>query len=157
MPTQAPFVILMAEDSEHDVRAVERIWAKAAIRNPLFIVRDGAECLAYLLRQPPFQDPLKHPDPGVLLLDLNMPKVDGFEVLRKVKATPGLRRLPVVVLTTSGRDEDIRTAYDLGANAYITKPVGSEKLSKTMVALNLFWEMAELPADALHDHDGRAR
>lgn len=139
------FVILMAEDSEHDIRAIKRIWEKNAIENPLKIVKDGAECLDYLLRQGEYADPATSPPAGVLILDLNLPKMDGFEVLRRIKETPVLKRLPVIVLTTSSRQEDLLRSYDLGANAFIMKPMGMEKLNKALVALNLFWEIAELP------------
>lgn len=149
---ESPFVVLLAEDSEHDIRAVERIWQKNEFRNPLKIVRDGAECLDYLLRQGRFSDPETSPWPGVLLLDINLPKCDGFEVLRRIKESPRLRRLPVVMLTTSDNEEDVRSSYELGANAYLPKPVGSENLSKALLAFNLFWETARLPTDS---SDGR--
>ena len=148
-----PFVVLMAEDSEHDIRAVERVWKKHAIPHRLEVVHDGAECMDYLLRRGNFSDGASLPRPGVLLLDINMPRMDGLEVLRQIRASPELRRLPVVILTTSRRKEDIEAGYDLGANAYIQKPVGMENLSRTLQAINVFWESAELPD---HDADGRA-
>ena len=147
------FSVLLAEDSEHDIRAVERVWVRKAIRNPLCVVRDGAECLDYLLRRGLYGDVQRHPRPGVVLLDINLPKWDGFEVLRQIKETPGLRRLPVIMLTTSSRIEDVHRSYDLGANAYITKPAGIENLSKVLLTINTFWELAGLPDH--HDNDGR--
>jgi len=146
------FVILMAEDSEHDIRAIKRIWDKNSISNPLKIVKDGAECIDYLLRQGQYSDPTTSPPAGVLILDLNLPKMDGFEVLRRIKETPVLKRLPVIVLTTSSRQEDLMRSYDLGANAFIMKPMGMEKLNKALVALNLFWEIAELPHATVDDY-----
>jgi CheY-like chemotaxis protein len=142
---RSPFIVLMAEDSEHDVRAVQRVWAKSGIRNPLVVVRDGEACMDFLMRQGEYEDPKTSPRPGALLLDINLPKVDGFEVLKRIKETPGLKRMPVVMLTTSSREEDRIRSYDLGANAYMTKPVGIEKLTQTLVAFNVFWELVSQP------------
>jgi len=149
---QEPFVVLMAEDSEHDIRAARRVWDKNAIRNPLVVVKDGQECVDYLFRQGAYSDPASAPRPGVLLLDVNLPKLNGFEVLRRIKETPGLKRLPVVILTTSSRDEDMVRSYDLGASAFMTKPVGLEKLSQALLAFNVFWELTGLPEELI---DGR--
>lgn len=152
---QNPIVVLMAEDSEHDIRATKRVWEKQKLRNPLVIVRDGQECMDYLLRQGAYADDgEKHPFPGILLLDLNLPKIDGFEILKRIKETPVLRRLPVVVMTTSTRDEDKVRAYDLGVNAFMSKPVGLDKLSQALLAFNVFWEIVGLPVDV---GDGHAR
>ncbi len=142
----------MAEDSEHDIRAVQRVWSKSGIRNGLVVVRDGAQCLDYLFRNGDYKDPGKSPRPGALLLDINLPKVDGFEVLKRIKETPGLKRMPVVMLTTSSREEDRIRSYDLGANAYMTKPVGIEKLTQTLVAFNVFWELVSQP-EPFSEHD----
>ncbi len=144
MPVK-PLVILMAEDSEHDIRAVRRVWEKHGIHNPLMIVTDGAECMEYLMGQGRYADRRTYPQAGVLLLDINLPKLDGFEILRRVKETPILKRMPVIMLTTSTREEDKVHSYDLGANAYLTKPVGMENLAKALTAFNVFWELVELP------------
>ncbi len=149
----SPFVVLMAEDSEHDIRAVQRVWSKSGIRNELVIVKDGEQCLDYLFRKGEYRDPEKSPRPGAILLDLNLPKMDGFEVLRRIKETPGLKRMPVVMLTTSSREEDRIRSYDLGANAYMTKPVGIEKLTQTLVAFNVFWELVSQP-EPFSEYDG---
>ena len=138
-------VVLMAEDSEHDIRAVQRIWKKKGIRNPLRIVKDGEECMEYLLREGRYSDPESSPRPGVLLLDINLPRMNGFEVLRQIKQTPILKRLPVVILTTSSEQEDMALSYDLGANAFLTKPLGMDNLSSALMAFNLFWELVQLP------------
>lgn len=148
-----PFVVLMAEDSEHDVRAAQRVWSKNNISNPLRVVSDGQECLDYLFRSGKYTDPDSSPRPGILLLDINMPRVDGFEVLRRVKESPALKRLPVIVMTTSSRDEDMVKSYDLGASAFMTKPVGLDKLSELLIKFNLFWQLVGLPEEFL---DARA-
>lgn len=142
-----PFDVLFAEDSEHDVRAVRRIWEKNAIRNPLIVVKDGRECMDYLFREGRYSGENAPARPGVLILDLNLPMIDGFEILRRIKATPLLRRLPVIVMTTSSRDEDLIRSYDLGANAFLTKPIGLEKLNEALLRFSLFWELVGLPHD----------
>lgn len=144
-------VVLLAEDSEHDIRAVRRIWKKSALANPLVIVADGAECMDYLLRRNHFDDPKANPCPDVLLLDINLPKIDGFEVLRRIKQSDKLRRLPVVVLTSSTREEDMRRAYDLGANAFISKPNGMREMSALLDIILQFWEVAGRPVRCAHD------
>lgn len=142
---QKPFNILMAEDNEHDIVATHRAWKKNNIINPLTVVRDGEECLDYLYRRGAYADPLLSPCPALLLLDLKMPRLDGLGVLRQVKSDPQMRRLPVVMLTTSKAEEDLIASYSLGVNAYIMKPVGFENFSKAMLTINLFWQLVELP------------
>jgi CheY-like chemotaxis protein len=140
-----PFVVLMAEDSEHDVVATRRAWKKNNIVNPLYVVKDGEECLDYLHRRGNYGAPGDAPRPGILLLDLKMPKLDGLAVLRHVREDEELRRLPVVILTSSREEEDRFRSYELGANAYIVKPVGFRNLSQAVRTINLFWELVELP------------
>lgn len=148
-------VVLLAEDSEHDIRAIQRVWERNAIPNPLRVVKDGAECMDYLLRRGPYERPEESPWPGLLLLDINLPKLNGFEVLEQLRATPRLRRLPVVVLTTSDREEDMNRSYDLGANAFVTKPVGVYELGRLLSSVSAFWGLAGLP-DEVHDGCTRA-
>jgi CheY-like chemotaxis protein len=143
--SKQPFVILMAEDNEHDIAITKRAWKKNNILNPLHIVNDGEECLDYLYRRGKYSEPEAAPKPGLLLLDLNMPKIDGLAVLKQVRSEAGLRRLPVVILTTSQLEEDRLRSYDLGANAYIRKPVGFEAFCQAITTINLFWELVELP------------
>lgn len=140
-----PLVILLAEDNEHDVMATKRAWKKQAIKNPLYIVRDGEECLDYLHRRGPYSEAGVAPRPGLLLLDLNMPKLDGLDVLQHIRQDDDLKRLPVVILTTSKADEDRIQSYDLGVNAYIMKPVGFDNFAAAISRINLFWELVELP------------
>jgi len=140
-----PFVVLMAEDDEHDVVATRRAWKKHNIANPLYVVNDGEECLDFLHRRGKYSDPVKAPRPGIILLDIKMPKMDGLAVLRHIREDDGLRRLPVVMLTTSKREEDQLKSYDFGANAFVVKPVGFTNFSEAVRTINLFWELVELP------------
>lgn len=142
---QKPFVVLMAEDDEHDIVATKRAWKTHHIANPLYIVMDGEECLDYLHRRGEYSEPGKAPRPGILLLDIKMPRMDGLAVLEHIRADEELRRLPVIVLTTSKGEEDRLRCYDLGVNAYIVKPVGFEKFSEAVRTISLFWELVELP------------
>ena len=140
-----PFGVLMAEDDEHDILATKRAWKKQNIANPLFIVNDGEECLDFLHKRGKYGDPGTAPRPGILLLDIKMPKMDGLAVLKHIREDEELRRLPVIILTTSKAEEDRLNSYDLGANAYIVKPVGFENFSEAVGTINLFWQLVELP------------
>jgi len=141
--------ILMADDDEDDLRLARRALVKARIANDLRSVADGEELMDYLRRRGNYSDPEAAPRPGMILLDLNMPRKDGREALREIRADPDLRSIPVVILTTSKTDEDIQRSYDLGANCYITKPVSFEGLVQVMTALGMFWfEIVQLPPSA---------
>ncbi|NVM22299.1 MAG: response regulator [Desulfobacterales bacterium] len=137
----------MAEDDEHDIVATKRAWKKHGIANPLYIVNNGEECLDFLRRQGKYNEPGAAPRPGILLLDIKMPKMDGLAVLRHIREDEKLRRLPVIILTTSRAEEDRFKSYDLGANAYIVKPVGFGNFSEAVRTINLFWELVELPEE----------
>ena len=139
-----PFVVLMAEDSQHDVVAAQRAWKMHGIQNQLQVVGDGDECLDYLYQRGKY-DASSAPRPGLLLLDLRMPKTDGITVLRQVRNDPELRRLPVVVLTTSRAEKDRLECYESGANAYVIKPIGFQNFAEAMKTINSFWEIVELP------------
>lgn len=139
------YVVLMAEDNKHDIVAAKRAWKQHNIKNPLRIVKNGEECLDYLFQRGEYSDPKSAPPAGILLLDVNMPKMDGLTVLKHIRADEKLRRLPVVVLTTSDLDEDRVKSYDLGANAFIRKPVGFDNFSNALKATNVFWQLTELP------------
>jgi CheY-like chemotaxis protein len=141
------FVVLMAEDSEHDIIATRRAWKKYSIANPLHIVRDGEECLDYLFQRGKYAELGSAPRPGILLLDINMPKKDGLTVLKMLRESQDLRRLPVIMLTTSKTEEDRVKSYDLGANAFITKPVGFQNFAEALRTIHLFWQLVELPED----------
>ncbi len=140
-----PFIVLMAEDNEHDIVATKRAWKKHQIANPLYIVNDGEECLDFLHRRGKYAEPNSAPKPGILLLDIKMPKMDGLDVLKHVREDEALRYLPIIMLTTSKAEEDRLRSYDLGANAYIVKPVGFENFSEAVKTISLFWQLVELP------------
>lgn len=142
---KAPFVVLMAEDSDHDIIATQRAWKDNNIVNLLYIVRDGEECMDYLNQQGKYSKPGSAPPPGILLLDLKMPKMDGLTVLKQIRGDDRLRRLPVVILTTSKEEEDRINSYDLGANAYIVKPVDFGSFNEAIKTINIFWELVTLP------------
>lgn len=139
--------VLLAEDSAEDIAAVERAWKRHNILNPLHVVRDGEECLDYLCKRGRYASPAngQAPRPGILLLDLKMPKLDGLAVLRAIRENQRLRHLPVIVLTTSRADEDRIRSYELWVNAYITKPVGFTEFAKAIAQINGFWMLVELP------------
>lgn len=141
-----PITILMADDDDEDCQLTKEAWEENRLVNELRFVRDGEELLAYLQRRGKYSDPDVSPVPGIILLDLNMPKKDGRESLREIKASPDLRRIPVVVLTTSKAEEDIIRSYDLGANSYITKPVTFDGLVEVVQQLEEYWfAVVELP------------
>ena len=142
-----PFAVLMAEDDEHDIVATKRAWKKHHIANPLYIVKNGEECLDFLQRKGRYEEPDLAPRPGILLLDINMPRMDGLTVLKRIREDENekLRRLPVVILTTSKAEQDRIRGYELGANAYIVKPVGFENFSEAVKTISLFWQLVELP------------
>ncbi len=138
--------ILMAEDDPDDRLLTEEALEESHLLNKLNFVENGEELLDYLYQRGKFSDPKTAPRPGVIFLDLNMPKKDGREALQEIKADPSLRLIPVVVLTTSKAEEDIIKTYDLGASSFITKPVTFESLVEVMKTLGKYWfEIVELP------------
>ena len=136
--TQAPtpIDILLVEDDPGDVLMTREAFAHHKIRNPLHVAEDGVEALRVLKREEPFESA---PRPGLILLDLNLPRKDGRELLGEIKQDPGLRTIPVVVLTTSEAEEDILRSYELHANAYVTKPVDFEKFVEVVRKIDDFW------------------
>lgn len=135
----------MADDDADDRLLAQDAVAEAKVNGELRFVENGEELLDYLFRRGQFAN-MDAPRPGLILLDLNMPKKDGREALREIKSQPELRRIPVVVLTTSKADTDITQIYDLGANSFIAKPVSFEALVNVMQALGHYWlETVELP------------
>ena len=141
-----PAVILLADDDPGDQNLTRRAFAKAKLSNDLRVVADGEEALDYLLHRGRYANPASAPRPDLMLLDLNMPKLDGREVLRQIRARDDLRRLPVVVMTTSQQEEDILRSYDLGANSYLTKPVSMEQFLRVAEGLDDYWfQLVVLP------------
>ncbi|MEQ8784968.1 MAG: response regulator [Pirellulaceae bacterium] len=140
---------LMADDDPDDRLLTRRALQEYRLKNGMYFVEDGEELMDYLRRRGKYADPATSPRPGVILLDLNMPRKDGRQALREIKADPELRRIPVVVLTTSKAEEDILRSYDLGANAFITKPVTFQSLAESMKVLAMFWfEIVRLPGES---------
>ena len=131
-----PIEILMVDDSMGDVRLAQEALKEARVRNRLSVVHDGEQAMAFLRREDGYGDA---PRPDLVLLDLNMPRMDGREVLAQIKGDPDLRSIPVVVLTTSEAEVDIVKAYDLHANAYITKPVDLEAFLDAVKVVEEFW------------------
>lgn len=143
-----PVVILMAEDDPDDRLLSQEALKEARLMNEIRFVVDGVELLDYLNHRGQFADPRTSPRPGLILLDLNMPRKDGREALKEIKQQPELRLIPVVVLTTSQAEEDILRSYDLGVSGYITKPVKLEGLVKILKTLGSYWfEVVELPTE----------
>jgi CheY-like chemotaxis protein len=144
-----PITILYADDDAEDRMLVRDAWAENRLANELHFVEDGEELMDYLRRRGPYAQLATEPLPGLVLLDLNMPRKDGREALQEIKADPRLRSIPVVVLTTSKADEDILRAYDLGVNSFILKPVTFESLVEITRTLSQYWfEVVELPSEA---------
>jgi CheY-like chemotaxis protein len=136
----------MADDDEDDRLLTKRALEASRVINELRFVQDGEELMDYLLWRSQYADAESAPRPGLILLDLNMPRKDGREALQEIKGHPELRRIPVVVMTTSKAEEDIFRSYDLGANSFITKPVTFERLVDLMKTLGAYWiEFVELP------------
>ncbi len=143
-----PITILMADDDADDRQLTREAFEESRLANDLRFVEDGEELLDYLKRRGKYGDPASSPRPGLILLDLNMPRKDGREALREIKADPNLKQIRVIVLTTSKAEEDIYRTYDLSAASYITKPVTFEALVEVVRALGKYWlEIVELPAE----------
>jgi len=141
-----PVTILMADDDPDDCMLAKEALAETCLANELYFVSDGEELLDYLYHRGKYAQLGSAPRPGLILLDLNMPKKDGREALKEIKADPNLRYIPIVVLTTSKAEEDIHRSYDLGANSFIVKPVTFSSLVEVMKTLRKYWfEIVELP------------
>jgi len=140
-----PIEILLVEDNPGDARLTREALAQSKIKNNLSYARDGEEAIAFLRRLPPFSDA---PTPDLVLLDLNLPRRDGREVLEDIKKDPKLRHIPVVILTSSQAEEDILRSYRLHANCFITKPVDFEQLTKVVHGIEQFWfTLVKLPPE----------
>jgi CheY-like chemotaxis protein len=139
-------LILLADDDPNDVFLIQRAFQKTSLRNPMRVVNDGEEAVAYLNGDGEFSDRCRYPLPMLLLLDLKMPRKSGFEVLNWVRQQRGLKRLVIVVLTSSNQSSDVNQAYDLGVNSYLVKPAGFDNLLHLVESLEKYWlELSEKP------------
>ena len=143
-----PITILMADDDADDRLMTKEAFEESRLKNDLRFVEDGVELLDYLKRRGKYADPESSPRPGLILLDLNMPKKDGREALKEIKADPDLKSIRVVILTTSKAEEDIYRTYDLSAASYITKPVTFAAMAEVIKVLGKYWlEIVALPGE----------
>ena len=146
MNTSKPAVILLVEDDPGDQELTRRAFEDSKIRNELYTAENGQEALDYLYRRGKFADAKSSPRPHLILLDLNMPKMDGKEFLVEIGSDPDLKRIPVVMLTTSKQHEDVLRSYDLGVSSYISKPVCLEQFINVIKTLEAYWfELVLLP------------
>jgi CheY-like chemotaxis protein len=151
-----PITILMADDDPDDCQMTREAFEENRIGNDLRIVENGIELMDYLCRRGKYSDPASSPRPGLILLDLNMPRKDGREALQEIKADPKLRNIRIVVFTTSKADEDIDRTYDLSATSYIEKPATFERLVEVIKTLGKYWlEIVELPGEHVKEGSGR--
>ena len=140
--------ILMADDDHDDQMLTKEALDEAHLSNDIRFVNDGVELLQYLKHEGKFSDPESSPRPGMILLDLNMPRMDGREALALIKKDESLRQIPIVVLTTSSAEEDVFKSYDVGVNSYVTKPVTFEGLTTLMKSFKSYWfSIVEFPED----------
>ncbi|MBV9122283.1 MAG: response regulator [Planctomycetes bacterium] len=138
----------MADDDADDRQMTKEAFEESRVANDLRFVENGVELMDYLKRRGKYSDPATSPRPGLILLDLNMPKKDGREALKEIKEDPNLKNIRVVILTTSKAEEDIFRTYELSASSYITKPVTFEQLVEVVKALGKYWlEIVELPSE----------
>ncbi len=143
-----PVTILMADDDQDDCLLVKDAFVESRLLNDLRFVEDGEQLMDYLYHRGKYAEINSSPRPGLILLDLNMPRKDGREALEEIKSDSDLRSIPIVVLTTSKQEEDILRSYDVGANSYVTKPVTFKGLVDVMKTLGRYWlEIVELPDD----------
>ncbi len=146
---RSEITILIADDDADDRFLIHDALRDCNVQNQVLFVEDGEELTDYLNRIGKYSDPNNSPRPGLILLDLNMPRKDGIEALKEIKSNPHLRSIPIVILSTSRADEDISRAYDLGANSFISKPVSYDGLVEAMTSLKLFWlQVVQVPRDS---------
>lgn len=138
-------IILLVEDNPTDEKLTVRAFNKVGIANGIVVVRDGAEALDYLFGTGPYAARDIQDTPSIILLDLKLPRIDGLEVLRRIRANEATKLLPIVILTSSNEDEDIARSYSLGANAYVRKPVDFAEFVEAAKRLGLFWLLLNEP------------
>jgi len=140
-----PSNILLVEDDEAHAELTVRAIRKAGNANRVDVVYDGEEALDYLFNGGKYADMSKYPYPGLILLDIKLPGIDGIDVLQKIKQEPNLRKIPVIMLTTSEREEDIERSYDYHANSYLTKPVGFKEFEEKIRQIDFYWMLINIP------------
>ena len=146
---RSPINIIVADDDADDRLLIADAFEEARLSNPVEFVKDGQELLDFLNREGDFADRKDQPLPGLILLDLNMPRKDGKAALKEIRADDRLRRIPVIILTTSKAEEEIFRSYDLGANSFITKPVTFDRLCEVVNVIGEYWfELVSLPTEA---------
>ena len=131
--------VLLVEDNPDDAELIVHAFGKAGIGNPIIVVDDGEKAMDYVHGRSAYADRRRFPVPGIILLDLKLPRRSGFEVLEAVRTTNATRRVPVVVLTSSNQEDDIDRAYDMGANSYLVKPISRDALVAMVRSLDAFW------------------
>ncbi len=141
------FHVLSAEDNEHDILAIQKAWEKLEIEHPLIQVRDGEACLDFLFRRGEYENRSGNEQPGLLLLDIRLPKKDGFDLLKIIRNEDKLASLPVIMFTNSANAEDCKRAYTLGANAYVRKPGNFKAFSEMIQSICQFWSRVDLPEE----------
>ncbi len=140
-----PLSILLVEDEKAHVELTKRAIRRAGNANRIIVTGDGEEALDYLYNRGKFADKLKNPTVGLILLDIKLPGIDGIDVLKQIKEDPKLKKIPVIMLTTSGREEDIDNSYKHYANSYLTKPVGFREFEEKIIQLNSYWLLINEP------------
>lgn len=139
------YPILLVEDNPDDVLITKRAFSKGKIKNKLYVVNNGVEAVKFLNREGEYKD---SPIPSLIMLDINMPLMNGFDVLREIRKKEKMKRIPVIMLTTSERDKDIELAYSLGANSYIVKPVSFKKFIDVVVNVQEYWlQISKIPVN----------
>ncbi|MBA3037804.1 MAG: response regulator [Desulfobacterium sp.] len=140
-----PLSILLVEDEKAHAELTKRAIRRAGNVNRIIVAGDGEEALDYLYNKGKYADRLKNPTVGLILLDIKLPGIDGIEVLKQIKEDPKLKKIPVIMLTTSDREEDIDNSYDHYANSYLTKPVGFKEFEEKIMQLNSYWLLINEP------------
>lgn len=134
-----PIDILLVEDNEDHVDLTLRALKNNNLINDIHVVKDGQDALDFIYHRGKYEDTRKYPRPGLILLDIHLPKLNGFEVLETLKKDPDVKSIPIIMLTTSSRDEEIAQSYAVGANSYVTKPVDFEEFAKKIKDMKLYW------------------
>lgn len=145
MLKQRPPTILLVEDNEDDVLLTLRALRNLNLQNKVDTVRDGAEAIEYLLAEGRYADRNRRNVPDLILLDINLPRMSGIEVLKRIRSEPDIKTVPVIMLTTSSQERDMRAAYEAGANSYIRKPVESEAFQQAINNLGFYWLAINTP------------